>query len=86
MAVFRYEATKELPEDYTELGTVVARDRDEAKAKLDRDGFRKVRLKQVRGLAALWHTVTSDIKQWVMPAWKDATERATARDERAAKL
>ncbi len=62
MAVFRYEATKELPEDYTELGTIVVRDRDEAKAKLNQDGFNKVRLKQVRGLAALWNRFTADIK------------------------
>ena len=62
MAVYRYEATKERPEDYTEVGTIVARDKDDAKAKLERDGFRKVRLKQVRGLASLWHTVTSDIE------------------------
>ena len=62
MVVFRYKATKELPEDYTERGTVVARDKDEAKAKLNRDGFNEVRLKQLRGLAALWHTFTADIK------------------------
>ena len=62
MAVFQYEATKKLPEDYTEQGIVVARDRDEAKEKLKRDGFSKVRLKQMRGLSALWHRFTADIK------------------------
>ncbi len=62
MTVFRYEATKKLPEDYTEQGVVVARDRDEAKEKLKRDGFNKVRLKQMRGLSALWHRFTADIK------------------------
>ena len=62
MAVFRYKATKELPEDYTELGTVVAGDKDEAKAKLKQDGFNEVRLNQVRGLAALWHRFTADIR------------------------
>ncbi len=62
MVVFRYKATKELPEDYTEQGYIVARDKDEAKAKLKRDGFSKVRLKRLRGLAALWHSFTPDIK------------------------
>ena len=62
MAVFRYEATKELPEDYTERGTVVARDNYEAKTKLKQEGFSKVHLKRVRGLAALWDRFTADIK------------------------
>ena len=62
MAVFRYEATKKLPEDYRELGTVVARDKDEAKAKLKQDGFSEVPLKRIRGLAALWNTFTADIR------------------------
>ena len=62
MAVFRYEATKKLPEDYTELGTIVARDKDEAKTKLKQDGFSEVRLKQIRGIAALWNRFSADIR------------------------
>ena len=62
MAVFRYEATKKLPEDFRELGIVVARDKDEAKAKLKQDGFSEVQLKQIRGLHALWNRFTADIK------------------------
>ena len=62
MAVFRYEATKKLPEDYRELGTVVVKDKDGAKAKLNQEGFTEVRLKRIRGLAALWNTFTADIR------------------------
>ena len=62
MAVFRYVATKKLPEDYTKTGIVVARDKDEAKAKVNQYGFPEVRLKQVRGLAALWKRFIADIK------------------------
>ena len=62
MAVFRYEATKKDPDDYTERGTVAARDEDEAKAKLKQDGFNEVHLKQVRGFAALWDRFTADVK------------------------
>lgn len=62
MAVFRYEATKIHPDDYTERGTVVARDNYEAKAKLKQEGFSEVHLKRVRGLHALWDRFTADIK------------------------
>ena len=62
MAVFRYKATKYIPETYTEAGTVVARDKDEATAKLNLDGFSKVRLERIRGIAALWNRFTADIK------------------------
>ncbi len=62
MAVFRYKARKYIPEEYTESGIVVARDEDEAKAKLKLDGFSEVRLKRIRGLAALWNRFTADIK------------------------
>ena len=62
MAVFRYKATKHIPEEYTESGVVVARDEDEAKAKLNQEGFSEVHLKQVHGLAALWNRFTADIR------------------------
>ena len=65
MAVFRYEATKKHPEMYKELGTIVARDEDEAKAKLKQDGFSDFSLKQVRGLTALWIKFIADVNYGV---------------------
>ena len=62
MTVYRYTATKLIPEEYTEWGIVVAKDKDGAKAKLNQESFSKVHLKQIRGLAALWHGFTADIK------------------------
>ncbi len=62
MAVFRYKAKKTEGEEFTESGTIRAKDESEARAKLIQYGFNKVRLKQVRGLAALWKRFTADIK------------------------
>ena len=61
MAIFRYEATKTVPEEFTETGIIKADDKNEAKAKLNQYGFSKVRLKQIRKLAALWKRFTADI-------------------------
>lgn len=62
MAVFRYKAIKTKGEEFTESGTIVARDKGEAKIKLIQHGFDKVRLKRIRGMAALWARFTADIK------------------------
>ena len=62
MAVFQYHATSELREDFMEKGVVIARDRDDAKAKVEHDGFNKVSVKQIRGISALWKGFTADIK------------------------
>ena len=62
MAVFRYDATSELRENSPESGIVVAKDTDEAKIKVEQDGFDKVSIKQIRGVAALWKGFTADIK------------------------
>ena len=62
MAVFRYDATSEIRENSTKSGIVVARDRDDAKAKVEHDGFNKVSVKQIRGVTALWKGFTADIK------------------------
>ena len=62
MAVFRYEATSELRENSTESGIVIAKDRDEAEAKVKQDGFNEISVKQIRGVAALWKGFTADIK------------------------
>ena len=39
MAVFHYEATKTKGEEFTETGTIEARDSEEARAKLNMSGF-----------------------------------------------
>ena len=62
MAVFRYQATRKLRENFMESGIVVAKDSDEAKAKLKQYGFSEFRLARVRRLAALWKRFTADIK------------------------
>ena len=62
MAVFRYKARKTEGEEFTESGTIRAKDESAARAKLNQYGFSKVRLKQVRGLAVLWKRFTADIK------------------------
>ena len=62
MAVFQYEATKNIPEEYTESGTIVAKAKAEATAKLNQYGFSEVRLRRIRGIAALWKRFTADIK------------------------
>ena len=64
MPTFQYKAmhTQTEGEEFTESGTIRARDEAEATAKLNRFGFGKVRLRQLRGLAALWKRFTADIK------------------------
>ncbi len=62
MAVFRYEATSTLREDFLESGTIRAKDESEAKAKLNQYGFNKVRLEPIQGISALWKWFTADIK------------------------
>ena len=62
MAVFRYKTRGTGPEAFTELGHIVAKDEQEATAKLNRYGQVKVRLKRIRGISALWKRFTADIK------------------------
>ena len=62
MAVFRYDATSDDRENSTESGIVVAKDRDEAKIKVEQDGFDKVSITPIRGVSALWKGFTADIK------------------------
>ena len=62
MAVFRYKAMRGEREEFAESGTIVAKDRGQAKVKLNKHGFDKVRLKRIRGMAALWARFTADIK------------------------
>ena len=62
MAVFQYEATKNIPEEYTESGSIRAEDEKETRAKLNQYGFSKVHLTRIRGIAALRKGFTADIK------------------------
>ena len=62
MAVFRYKARKTIGEEFTQSGTIRAKDEKEATAKLNQYGFNKVRLKRIRGISTLWKRFTADIK------------------------
>ena len=64
MPTYQYEAehTETVGEEYTESGTIRANDEADATAKLNEYGFSRIRLKQVRGLAALWKWFMVDIK------------------------
>ena len=62
MAVFRYKATRWKRAEFAESGTIVAKDKREAKTKLNQQGFNKVGLKRIRGFAAFWKRFTADIK------------------------
>ena len=46
-----------------EYGTIVAKEKSEATAKLNQSGFSEVRLKQVCGLAALWKRFTAELEE-----------------------
>ncbi len=64
MAVFKfsaYTAGKE-DEDHYEKGTVVARDQADAMEKLRRERFTRIKLKQMRGVKALLHQFTADVR------------------------
>ena len=62
MPVYRYSANSDRIEDSMEWGVVIAKDGDEAKAKVERDGLSYVSVKQVRGLSALWKGFTAFVK------------------------
>ena len=59
MPVYRFSANSDRIEDSREWGIVVANDRDEAKAKIERDGFSYVSVKKIRGISALWRGFTA---------------------------
>lgn len=64
MALFKFSALamgKE-HEDHYEKGTVVARDQMEALDKLRRNRYTQIRLKQIRGVNALFGQFTADIR------------------------
>lgn len=64
MAVFKYSALalgKE-HEDHYEMGTVVAQDQMEALDKLRRARYTHIKLKQMRGMSALFRQFTADVR------------------------
>ena len=64
VAVFKFSALalgKE-NQDHIEKGTVVARDQVEALEKLRRERLTKIRLKQMRGITALFRQFTADVR------------------------
>ena len=63
MAVFRYSVTVKEREDHHESGTVLARDEDDAKEKLQRlYDVREVRLRRVGGISGLLKSLTADVR------------------------
>ena len=64
MAVFKFSALAQgkEKEDHYEKGTVVARDQMDALDKLRRARFTQIRLKQLRGVNALFRQFTADVR------------------------
>lgn len=64
MAVFKFSAFTQgkEDEDHCERGTVVARDQLEAKEKLRRERYTNIRLKQIKGVSAIFRQFTADIR------------------------
>lgn len=62
MAVFEYVATARKSEEYTERGTVSAKNEKEAKQKLLALDFSDVKLKKVSGVGAIFKLFTADVR------------------------
>ena len=62
MPVFKYVGIKREREEREESGTVVARDKDDAKKKLEPYGFSHVRLKPLGGISGIFGTFMADVK------------------------
>lgn len=62
MPVFKYVGVKSEREEREESGTVVARDKDDAKKKLEPYGFSHIRLKLVSGISGFFGTFMADVK------------------------
>ena len=60
--VFRYVGVKSEREEREESGTVRARDKDDAKKKLEPYGFSHIRLKPLGGLSGIFGSLTADVK------------------------
>ena len=61
MAVFRYSAVVKNREEM-ESGTIVARDEERAREKLERLDLTDVRLKRIGGISGLFKSLTADIR------------------------
>ena len=61
MAVFKYSAVVKNREEMTESGTIVARDEEHARVKLERLDLIDIRLKRIGGISGLLNSLTSDI-------------------------
>ena len=62
MALFKYVATVRKREEFTERGTVAARDEKDAERKLLALEFSDVRLKRISGLSALIGQFRADVR------------------------
>ena len=62
MPVYRYQASAKNREDHVESGTVVARNEEDAKAKLLKLRFGSIRLKRLGGLSGIFKRFTADVK------------------------
>lgn len=62
MALFKYVAVDHKREDFTESGTIIARDEKEAEKKLKALAFSKVKLKKVTGFSAFIKKFAADVR------------------------
>jgi hypothetical protein len=62
VAVFKYSAVVKNREEMTESGTIVARDEEHARVKLERLDLIDIRLKRIGGISGLLKSLTADIR------------------------
>ena len=62
MAVYHYRASVREREEHSESGTVVARNEQEAKRKLEALQFNAIRLKQIKGFSSFLKRFTADVR------------------------
>ena len=62
MSVYKYTVVLSEREDSVESGTVVAKDEQEAVAKLARLDLRNPKLKEIKGLSKVFSRFTADVK------------------------
>lgn len=62
MSVYRYTASSKKREEHVETGTVVARDKAEARRKLEEFKFDHMSFKRLTGWSALVSKFTADVK------------------------
>ncbi len=62
MSVFKYRVTLDRDEEFTEEGTVLARDESEAKEKLRILRYRSIQLKRLSGVTAFFRQFNVDVR------------------------